>query len=256
MADLTHPQILYIIAIASCGTLLLGGGMAFVLIAYQKKVFTMKEEYARKMIELQMDSQEQERNRIASELHDSVSSLLVSAKLVLAMIERSPAEEGKKSFADLSGILDQSIETVRKIAREITPHSLQREGLSSSVASLCSHFDGRGIRVRFEDHGAAQKLDDKKSLFVYRIVQELITNTVKHAEATDLLIVFNWTTKTLMVEVTDNGKGFDMDEKNEGVGWWNIRNRAAQLHARIKTTRLQTNPGTCVSLEIPTEGVF
>jgi len=260
MANLSQREIIYLIFIGSTGMLLLIGGIAVFIAVYQRKMITnrelhrkVEEYHQQRMIQLQFESQEGERKRIAADLHDSVGSLLWGAKLTAAYIERSSQvnESQKASHKELMEILDQSIQTVKRIAWEIAPEAFHYSGLSQSLAALCLRFDGKGLNVQFNEHGQTILWNDDRALQVYRIVQELVSNCVRHAQAANLSVVLSWMPGQLNIEVTDDGIGFNLEGKREGIGWWNINHRINQLHAKIEIGVPPMGKGSIMNLSIP-----
>ena len=262
MANMSQSEIIYLIFIGSSGMLLLIGGIAVFIAVYQRNMLKTREyqkkkdeDYERRMIQLQFESQEKDRKRIAADLHDSVGSLLWGAKLAAAYIERSGmvTASQKASHKELMEILDQSIQTVKKISWELTPEAFHYSGLSQSLATLCVRIDGKGLEVRFNEKGETIIWNDDRALQVYRIVQELVSNTIKHAHASQLSVSLSWAPTLLSIEVGDDGIGFILDEKRTGIGWWNIRHRVNQLNANIAIGLIPMGKGCQVKLTIPLE---
>ncbi len=260
MASLSQQEIIYLISLGSLGMLMTIGGLAFFFVVYQRRMLLFKEskkrddeEHAQKMIELQLESQEFERKRIAADLHDSVGSLLWGAKLTAAYIERTGElqQEQKDSHKELMEILDQSIHVVKRISWELTPEGFHYSGLSLSISSLCARFNGHGLKVIFIEEGSTVLWNDERALSSFRIVQELVSNGVKHAAASMLIVRLFWSETELMVEVSDNGKGFELGETRNGIGWWNINHRAKQLSATIDIGEPPTTGGSIINLKIP-----
>src|SRR5688572_1729611 len=192
MAELQQSEIIYIIIIGSLGMIGLTVGFAIIATLYQKKMLQEQEkrrildlEYQQKMIQSQIDSQEVERKRIASDLHDSIGSLLSAAKLNVGFLGRSLDLNGelKDSYNETMKILDQSIDSIKRISWELTPEAFQHTGLSSSIKEMCTRLDGKGLSLMFQEMGSGIFWKDDRALMVYRIVQELINNAVKHAKA-------------------------------------------------------------------------
>lgn len=260
MASFPQSEIIYLIILGSGGMLSLIGGIAIFIAVYQKRMILEQqrqklqdEEYQQKMIQLQLESQETERRRIAQDLHDSVGSLLWGAKLAASYIDRvdSLTVEQKSSHRELMKILDQSIQTVKRIAWELTPEAFHYSGLSQSLTSLCGRFDGKGLQVQFLEEGEKLIWNDHRALFVFRIVQELVSNTIKHALASCLTVHLFWTPTNLIVKVSDDGQGFTLSDKREGVGWWNIQHRSSQLNAKIEIGEPPIGLGSAVTLTVP-----
>src|SRR5688572_31598822 len=192
MAELPQGEVIYIIVLGTLGMLSLVVVIAIFIMIYQKRMLQEQEkrrimdlEYQQVMIESQIDSQEVGRKRIAADLHDSIGSLLWAAKLNIGFLGRSLDLGGelKDSYNETMKILDQSIDSVKRISWELTPEAFQHTGLSSSIKELCSRLDGKGLSLMFQEMGSGIFWKDDRALMVYRIVQELINNAVKHAKA-------------------------------------------------------------------------
>jgi signal transduction histidine kinase len=260
MAELSQNELIFILIAGSGAMLMLTGGIAIFIAVYQKRMLgehekqkILEREYNQRMIQAQLESQEAERTRIASDLHDSLGSLLWSAKLNSAFIERSADlnEELKSSLTELHTSLDQSLDTVRRIVWELAPAGFQHAGLSKSVHSLCRRIDGKGLAVEFAEDGTSRHWNDAKALLTFRIIQELISNSVKHARATTLQVALQWAEKSVNVMVSDDGVGLTLQEDRSGLGWWNIKQRASQLQAEISVGHPPSSQGTAVVVRIP-----
>jgi two-component system, NarL family, sensor kinase len=259
MATLSSEDVISIIALGTVGMLILIGGIALFILVYQKKVLHEKQkqalremEYQDNMITMQLQSQEQERRRIGADLHDSLGSLLWGAKVNAAFIRQTVDLQGEAetSHNELIEILDQSITTVRRIAWELTPEAFHHAGFSQSVSNLCNQLDGRGMEAKFIESGSYY-WNNHDALQAYRIVQELVSNVVKHAKATIVTVSIIWQEVNLEISVQDNGIGFKLDNKRTGVGWWSIEQRAKYLHAEIRIGDSTIKEGTNITLNLP-----
>lgn len=262
MAELQSSEVIGIILIGSLGMLVLSVGFAVFIALYQKRMFQEKEkrrlmdiEFQNKMIQLQIDSTETERKRIAADLHDSIGSLLWAAKLNIAFLGRSVEFSGeqKDSYTETMKMLDQSVDSVRRISWELTPEAFNHTGLASSVKEFCSRLDGKGQNVVYEEHGRSVFWRDDRALMVYRIVQELVNNAVKHAQSTMIKVKLQWNAQSLEIEVSDNGVGFVLNENvRSGIGWWNITNRSKKIGAKL-LVRDDVAKGSIIELSVPLE---
>jgi two-component system NarL family sensor kinase len=260
MAELSQNELIFILVSGSGAMLLLTGGIAIFIAVYQKRMLREQEkqkireqEYNQRMIQAQLESQEAERKRIAADLHDSLGSLLWSAKLNSAFIERSVSlnSETSSSFQELHSSLDQSLDTVRRIVWELAPEGFQNAGLSESVHILCRRIDGKGLTVEFAEDGVSRHWNDSNALLTFRIIQELMSNCVKHAKANTLNVQLRWTEDRVTVAVSDDGVGLVLQEDRSGLGWWNIKQRARQLKADISIGHPPSKQGTSVVVKIP-----
>ncbi len=259
MATLQEREIVSLIALGSTGILALVIGIAVFLITYQRRMLKAQKreqqregEYQQRMLQMQLESQEAERTRIAADLHDSVGSLLWGAKLAAVSLDRSGENDMQRTALhnELMDILDQSIHTVKQISWELTPEAFQYSGLSASVATLCKRFDGKGMAVQF-DENEERIWKGNEALLVFRVIQELLSNSIKHAKADRLIIRFEWKKEFLTVEAIDDGVGLQLGEQRNGVGWWNIQQRVKLLKATIEVVEVPIGTGTHVKLQIP-----
>jgi signal transduction histidine kinase len=148
-------------------------------------------------------------------------------------------------------ILDQSIDSVKRISWELTPEAFQHTGLSSSIKELCSRVDGKGVSLMFQEIGTGIFWKDDRALMVFRIVQELINNAIKHAKAKRIKVELNWKPENLVIEVSDDGVGFKLtNEMRTGLGWWNIAHRSKKIGATVLVNE-SVQTGAAIELMIP-----
>ena len=260
MAELSQSEVIYFIVIGSLGMLSLTVGIAVFIAVYQKRMLQEQEkrrkieiEYQQKMIQSQIESQEKERKRIAADLHDSIGSLLWAAKLNIAFLGRSVQlnDDLKESYSETMDILDQSIESVKRISWELTPEAFRHSGLSSSIKELCTRLNGKGQALVWKEEGDVVFWRNGRALMVFRIIQELVNNAVKHAHANTIWVEVNWKKDALIISVTDDGVGFALDDKiKNGVGWWNITHRADKINAEIKISD-SLQKGSSIKVNVP-----
>ncbi|MGC4021191.1 MAG: ATP-binding protein [Cyclobacteriaceae bacterium] len=181
-----------------------------------------------------------------------LGSLLWGAKVNASFIQRSVElkDHALTSYEDLSQILDESISVVRRISWELTPEAFHYLGLSESIKKMCSRLDGKGQEIRFLEDGKKQWNDDR-ALQVFRVTQELINNAVKHSTASHIFVSLAWKEKELLVNVNDNGSGFNENQEKKGVGLWNINQRISQLQGKISIGNPPTSTGTEINITIP-----
>lgn len=258
MEELQSQNVILIILLGTAGMLLLIVGIVLFISIHEKRMLSEKRNQTERelslqseMIRLQLDSQERERKRIGADLHDSLGSLLWGAKVNALVIQRSTELDptASASYQELNYILDESIRTVRRIAWELTPEAFHYAGLSESVKKLCQQLNSSILKVTFVEEGALEWNDDQ-ALQVFRIIQELLSNALKHAKATAVTISLSWQEGNLVVLVTDDGIGFVLSERN-GVGLWNVQQRISQLRADILIGQPPIGSGTQIEISIP-----
>ena len=198
-----------------------------------------------------VESQEQERARLSRELHDGISQMLVSVKLLLesalTRFERGATREptAEAALATSLGRLSGTLREVRRISHALRPAMLDDLGLAAALEQLAREFDGQdGLEVGFESMAngkpsAAQRatLPDPVNTVLFRIAQEALTNVTRHAQASRATITLDIATHSVTLEITDNGRGFDahnaVSDPASGVGLRNMRERLDTLGGKL-----------------------
>jgi two-component system sensor histidine kinase UhpB len=198
-------------------------------------------------------AQEAERRRLARELHDETGQALTSILLGLAAIER--AESGDEVRAGIQELRQQVVETlqsVRRLAVELRPKALDDFGLEPALRRL-----GQSVRevsdvdVQVEARLGEGRLPADVETAVYRIVQEALTNVVKHAGARHVSVVVTRKNDTMSVVIEDDGKGFDVSRPADGLGLSGMRERVELLDGKLHVDSA-SGAGTTLVLELPT----
>lgn len=207
-----------------------------------------------KSINAMLDGQEKERERVSKELHDHVGHLLGTIKHQLGELEEQVADvksEQSTQYRKVTGLLDNAAGELRRISHDMAAATLNRFGLEKALKDLRDtiHINGR-LQVELNTFGLEKPLERGVEIAVYRIIQEAVSNVLKHAGATELSIAVTHAPGRLSVLVGDNGTGFDTTATSSGVGLTNIRSRAAALGAQVQ---IDSTPGkgTTVSVECP-----
>jgi signal transduction histidine kinase len=169
--------------------------------------------------------EENERKRIASELHDRLGALLSTIRLKLYEIESDKNHE-------LNKLIDIACTEVRNVSNNLHPILFSELGLIKSLASLCSYINQSGaVLFNLIINGYEKQLDTDKELVLYRIIMELIQNIIKHAQASEAIIQFIISENILTVSIEDNGIGFNKNNYKKGVGLISISNRLKLINA-------------------------
>ncbi len=201
-----------------------------------------------------MKGEEQERARIARELHDGIGGMLVSASLTLGAVkEENPEVAHIRKLGDLRSILHDIASEVRKTAHNLMPDVLIRHSLEDALGIYCDNINaGNQLEIELQFQGDFYGLDKSVELLLYRITQELVQNVVKHARATYAAILIREDGGKLSITVEDNGIGFDTDREYDGIGLQNLRYRVQALKGEIS---IMSAPGrnTTVYIEFERE---
>jgi signal transduction histidine kinase len=198
-------------------------------------------------------TQEDERTRIAKDLHDGLGSLLSGVKQSLHGMKNSFIMEASEaqSFEKTIDVLDQGIKDLRNIAHNMIPENLIKFGLETATHDYCSQINNSNtLKVVFSPINMVNyQKDFTHSITVYRIIQELAHNVVKHAEAKNLIVQLAAQSNTLNITIEDDGKGFDTKNLTTGIGISNVKNRVSVLEGTMQIT--SNHLGTTVNIELP-----
>jgi len=158
------------------------------------------------------------------------------------------SEDMGKTFNNALGKLDESISEMRRVAHNLMPEALMKLGLQQALQDYCEGLsEGQPFVINSQFHGLETRMDAATEVVIYRIVQELLNNTVKHADASTILTQVMRQENNLTITVEDNGKGFDKEEVLQGAGLKNIRTRVDYLKGQLD---IQTAPGKGTSIHI------
>ncbi len=204
----------------------------------------MKEEQIRAVIK----SQEKERKRFAMDLHDDFGQLISALKLNVSKVKEA-------SINQKSGeILDSMYSSLKNIAFDLMPHTLFEKGLEEAIDELCSQVNASGnIRMSFQSFEIQDKIDGEQKVAVYRIVQEIVSNILKYANARKINISVTDLGEGLTLLIEDDGQGFDVEsfKHSKGNGWKNIQSRLNLMHGEIEFDTVKGRANTTISIEIP-----
>ena len=205
-----------------------------------------------------INAEENERKRIAAELHDGVGQMMSAAKMNLSAFENDiefKDEAQKITFEKLIGLVDESCKEIRSVSHQMMPNALLKSGLASAVKEFLDKIDNRIIKINLHTEGLRERLDSNVETVLYRVIQECVNNVIKHSGATNLDISLIKDADGIAATVEDNGRGFDINDKQkfEGIGLKNISSRVAFLKG---TVDFDSSPGkgTLVAIHIPIAG--
>jgi PAS domain S-box-containing protein len=193
---------------------------------------------ARRLIETIIQTEEAERTRIAKDLHDEIGPLLSALKIYMTSFVENKDIEKKNSIATNIGvIIREMIESVKNISNDMSPHVLVNFGLMAAIQNISELFS-RNIAIRLESNIEQTRFPEIVESVVYRVIKELINNTIKHAQASEIHISVNYDSRVLECRYKDNGTGFDPydnpNAKSQGMGLNNIKSRIQSLGGRLE----------------------
>lgn len=227
--------------------------ITFALLFYNSRVSSLKkekevqEEFSKKLI----DTQEKERKRIASELHDSIGQELLILNNEIKRFEKNEQPVSDTELDNLSVMVMEALNGVREISSSLHPHLVERLGLKKAIESMVNKVaEGSGVNFQLNIQALKQALGKEEEVHVYRIVQEALNNVVKHAQATTVTIDLLDRKNSYELVISDNGKGFRKNSSNLGFGLQSLSERSKILNGKL---RVKSTPGsgTKITMKVP-----
>jgi two-component system NarL family sensor kinase len=198
-----------------------------------------------------LKGQEEERSRMAKDLHDGLGGMLSSVKLTLGAMKGNTilTEDNTRLFSKALDQLDHSINEMRRVAHNMMPEALVKFGLQQAIEDYCNGLrEGSTLKFNAQFHGLEKRMDGPTEIIVYRIIQELLNNVVKHAKATEVLVQVMRHGNNLNITVEDNGLGVpDSVDSKKGAGLVNVQARVDYLKG---TMDVQSIAGKGTSIHI------
>ncbi len=244
MAESSEITLVEVVLVGMLGMFLLSLGVVSFFIVYQRRLLRqqeqnqkMQEEYQQNLLRASVESQEKERHRIAESLHDEIGALLTTTTLHLGQIKPSLNEETLKARVGTSvDIISETLQSVRQISHDLKPPVLETLGLVAAIRSLISKAN-----VSDETEITCEGPDEliipsDESLGLYRIVQELLQNALKHAQASQIHFAIRQTGSSVFIDYTDDGVGMKATQLNgdAGLGLRNIESRLNLMEGQIE----------------------
>lgn len=221
-------------------------------ISHQQQLKEIKQQEEIKITRAMLQGQEEERKRVASDLHDGLGGMLAGIKLNLSDFAINHADDREESLNPIINQLDTSVTELRRIAHNMMPETLLKFGLETSIRDLCNAMTNKRIAINFQCYGIMNELVMQEQISIYRIVQELLGNAVKHAKASQILLQCSYAEGSFLITIEDDGIGFDMEELENkiGMGLLNIRNRVNYLNGIFEITTNKGEQGTTINIEL------
>lgn len=225
--------------------------MGYLFYRGRKKTAAQREQI--RITQAMLQGQEEERSRVARDLHDGLGGLLAGIKINL-----SDFATGHKTLADnkdLTSIiekLDGSVKELRRIAHNMMPEMLLKLGLESSLRDLCAALSSKNLLIDFQWLGISGRVSVQEELTIYRIIQELMANVIKHARARNILLQCAQNENTWLLTIEDDGIGFDAGaaDTRQGLGLTNVRNRVAYMDGKMEILSGNSGRGTAINIEL------
>ncbi len=250
------------VIVGMCSSFLLSLALLLFYLRYKKNIlqqqFQLQQnqlEHQKKLTQVIITSQEQERKRIGKELHDDVGNSLVSLRLYLDKYMYLPELNSSDIKEEYNKRIGGIFNKLRTISHQLSVAEIELFGLKEAVMMLCDHIEQSDqLMINIDESKGAipDELEYDTSVMIYRVFQELLTNTMKHAEANEVRITFEDqdATGNLMIQYSDNGKGIAADKLNQGFGFKNIESRLQSVNGRYEIENRQ-EPGFSIKIFIP-----
>ena len=244
---------------------LLAGFFILVLVAYinqrkkkhieEKK--TMQVNFQQELLRTQLEIQEQTLKNISQEIHDNIGQVLSLAKLNLATADLSKADALQQKIEDSRKLVAKAIQDLRDLSKSLNTDYLADMGLARSVEYELELIKKTGyFETQFIQEGCGYSLGQQKELILFRILQEVISNIIKHAKANLITVELLYEPDAFSLRITDNGQGFDLGALSErqhgerGLGIKNMHSRAQLIGAQFSVTST-IQKGTVVAVRLP-----
>lgn len=229
-------KVILLVIIGTIGVMLMAFSVVFFVLLYRRKMLEnqlkmreVENKHQQEMLNATLKSQEEERNKLGIELHDGVGAMLSSIKLNLQVAKR---QDGLESLDTVLGHLDETITQVRGISHQMMPIILTKYGLKHAISDLFEKISSDNLSASISQWDDPE-LDKQDALMLYRIVQELINNSIKHSGASTIDFMIQKSDDHVLITYQDNGKGYPDEVLNnsEGMGLLNIKNRSQAINA-------------------------
>lgn len=197
-------------------------------------------------------AQEEERERIGEALHDGVAQLLYGAQTRLQALSLTSAED-QKNLKEVLAIISDAINDTRRISFELVPAVLKDYGIEVALKALFQRIIRDKPKISLQVKGLSRRLPEKLEYTIYRVVQELVNNILKHSKATEASVDIHYSRKMLQLTIADNGIGIREHAEEriyKGIGLQSIKNRVKLMEGSFKI-QSSSSSGTAIFISIP-----
>lgn len=229
----------------------------YFVVLYRNKQLKNKQEqeelhanFRQELLKTQLEVQEQTLNYISTEIHDNVTQVLSFVKLTLGNIAVGIEEEKKGKVLETRELVGQSIADLRDLSKSLSFEHIASQGLIRTIEKEVERINKSGlIKVILEQEGTSYSLGEQRELVLFRIFQESLNNTLKHAGAQHLKIMLQYNADLFILTLEDDGSGFLIEtlESKDGSGLRNIENRAAMIGG---TATIDSSPGNGCNIKV------
>jgi two-component system, NarL family, sensor histidine kinase UhpB len=201
-------------------------------------------------------AQEEERLRIARDLHDGIGQRLTAVAMQAERVAHDPQGAGQAALLEIPDAIREGIDAVRRISRELRPEALDDLGLANALLTLCrrvARHSGVRVQPELDLAGGIPDLSSETELVIYRVAQEALTNAIRHAEATQITVALRAAEDHIALRVRDDGRGIALPLPEDTSGISGMRERALLIGAQLNI-HSEPGAGTEVQLDAPLDG--
>lgn len=253
--DAQRYLLIYMIAVLVIVTTLIV--VFFIIFQHRKNKLLLdkvkqQKQFEEAVIKTREEIQEQTLKYIGQELHDNIGQLLSLASMQLGMLGVKIDAEIKEPYLETQKIIKESLSEVRALSKSLNTEVIQNRGFMASITYELRRLNKmKLIKAELSVTGNVRAFENSKdSIILFRILQEFISNTVKHSKASHLTITLDYQSEQLQIKASDNGVGFLMADVNESSGVLNMKSRAALVESDFELTS-QPDQGTGLSITYP-----
>jgi two-component system, NarL family, sensor kinase len=259
-------EVSLVILAGSLGMLILAFAIILFVVLYQKKILSQQNQiqatenrHQKELLDATIEIAELEREKIAKNIHDDVGTMLNVIKLHLTKISRNSEDRilSEKLIRESMSLLDDSIQNIRGIAKDLMPPTLIKLGFEKGIIELCRQINASGnIRIDHSFEMDGKRLPSKTELQLYRIIQEVVNNIIKHSRATHVVIALRSGMGGLAIKISHDGNGISSEmvlqltEAERGIGLKSIQSRVQLINASIQYLTIGSNQAE-IAIEVP-----
>ncbi len=255
-------NVFYAFVIGTLALLTLAISVVVIFSIYRKRLAEQQlslekkeSEHRLELLKNNIEATEAERRRIARDLHDEIGSQLTAIRMMMTNIRNTNDISGEvdRTAEASKKMLDETLQSVRSISHNLLPPGLEKFGFFNTLEDFCNHLMNTGqISIELQIEGEILFMPKETELALYRVIQELFSNAIRHGKATEIRLKFEFSTSQLLMFYHDNGSGTDMKYINDkkGLGLRNMEGRIAAINGQIEFHSIE-NQGFESKINIP-----
>lgn len=242
------------IGVATSLCLAIGVMLIKKILSYMTIVERQRRSYESRILSAVIKAEEKQRQHFSKELHDGLGPLLSSVKMSISALSYSDTQESQRQILENTDrTIAMAIKSLREISNNLSPHILENFGISRAVGSFINRLAiaDSGLKIEFQNNLKEFRFNPQTEIITYRVVCELLNNTIKHSQASIVKLDMYRDRNSLSITYYDNGKGFDTELlESEGMGLSNIRSRISSIDGEFNI-KSQPGQGTWIDIRLP-----